>query len=900
MQVKGTLRVEDQCGGIGSTLTSPFFSFRPDQVSTYQLKTQDKPNLYHSRSKVAEFASVIWDGMKNQVGTIDQLAQLTVADFECPSMGLGRASTDLRSLYPGDNILTFGYPYLPVIVPPLDLINEDPDWKSVCTSFQIHGMPNKIGMFDPPRVMIPQNQLAPAGVAAPAVTPPSGLTPDPAVPGQVVDQMPAPTFDPAPPANNAKIPENRMTPETNDAVKGSDNSEGGDLKPNFKKMPTINGLIQPVDRGPMVKQPPKDPSKPFAAQEQVPEDPVKEAAHQPSGSEKDKAPGNGGPADSNSKEHAESLVDSHEGVNNLPFQDPTPKQDSVPKKGSAPNQEASPKQDSKPHQDSNPKQDPAPKQVQKPKQDPPPESEPVPKPKPKSDPQAAANPKFPGGAGKQEPPDKGKGDAAAHASDGSSPEISGSDVHPSPKDTKANAHVVAGAAGAAGVEHPDSHPQDHQVTAESMGDRPGKSNSPTNGEGETDRSEVSGSNSHIQGPKQAESFPGSIANVVKPDSDTSPGPASPGPKSNPPNAEQIDQYPGSIASPANLESNVSPGSPSLDAAHPKDSHEDPFPGSIIDAADSNPDTLPDASINGSNLPSTDQGNSSPGSVAEIVAPEHSAHELANSNADTSPSNQANNFPGSINPTTQNEDSIPPNNNNPSPNSPASDTTNPSTSSLTPNYPPITMSNLTFTPSPSGFSINNTPIHPSAPAVTINGTPISLTANGSLTIGSEKLNLAQPEQKFEIAGQAFVPEAEGFEVGNAAVVPGGTGVEVGGNKIRLEKGGRLEVGQGVWLLPLPKREGVETSMAVSVGGQETGGGTMTRTRGAGAKTTEGAISVQTTGVGAPDVPVAQPFDGAGSGGGDGDVEASNGASGMRVVIMMGYWRIVVVIVVAIMF
>ena len=99
---------------------------------------------------------------------------LNVADLECPTFGVGIATSINGEVY-----RTYGPPYLPIIIPPLQILSLDPIWQKLCTDF-ISYSPGlrSFAIFDPPRVLTPVAALLPLTKSLPAVVLAS-RTPDP-------------------------------------------------------------------------------------------------------------------------------------------------------------------------------------------------------------------------------------------------------------------------------------------------------------------------------------------------------------------------------------------------------------------------------------------------------------------------------------------------------------------------------------------------------------------------------------------------------------------------------------------------------------------------------------------------------------------------------------------------
>ena len=917
MQVKGTLRVEDGCGGIGSTFTSPFFSFRPEDISTYQLKAQDMKPGYHSKSNVALFAAQIASGARTRLATIDQLSRLTVADLECPSLGVGASSREVASPWVLPQSLTIGPPYLPVVVPPPGLIDLDPEWKRVCTSLQSHGQPDKVGLFDPPRVLIPEERNTPEQAALPAnqaggvMTPASGATPVPAIPGQVVDQLPEPTqWFPEPPGMNDKKPQDRLVPGTSEqsaaqeeasadpadevgdpAGSGADpqsqNEDSAALDPDTNHLPVhIENSSHPAlgDHVPpgVVGSDPIIPGNPGPSDTGVNNFPIQgipDAASQadahpasdPNDPGKHPVVGNPEPGSGKDGSHPGPVV----GSNDQPASGQGRPQG---RPGAASQADARPASNQ-----NDPGTHPA---IEKPGTGPGGS---------KPGPVVGSNDQSEGGSGGL----GGEPDAASHA-----------DTHPAAQQD--------GPGTLPANDSPESVDGSRPGPAVGSNDQPGGGNGVPQGEphGE-DSSTVPQDPSHGGSGGLSNHFPDAGAH------DPSSQPSSGGhdiqpfqPDNNAPAPGGFNHFPINPAQPGNPDEAHSPGTSDIHANSPNSQQAEPFPDFTGHGTTPEDSTLPD-SINSNPNPDNDhQANQFPGSIAQPVSPENGVSPNDGSSSPgtnhfpiNSPDNPA--LPAADSPITAFDIASQPIHPNPTgfllpnnipihPGGPAA-TVNGTRISLSPyktlsigsdsyrlsetvTYPPVTISNLTFTPSPSGFSINNTPILPGAPATTIANIPISLSKDGELIVGKTKLKLASPGQKFEIAGTSFVPKAEGFRVGDdAMVLPGGEGINIGGNEVRLDERGRVKLGGEDFLLPTTQVVGervqaktTATAMMSTRNGTDTGGyGSARRTR----TSTDVATRTETgtrggsmaTGLGAPEVPVAQPVDG-------GDVSGLEGAGG----------------------
>ena len=136
LQMQGIMTVQDFCGIIGEAFTSPLLSFAPGDVSTVVLKTWGSDQL-----------DVIFSKVK----------PLTLADLECPTLGVGQSWID-KSM--GIQSLTVGRPWLPIIPPFSQIFSYNSAWQKSCTRLMSYGYLDFNAMFDPPRALVPVEGLA--------------------------------------------------------------------------------------------------------------------------------------------------------------------------------------------------------------------------------------------------------------------------------------------------------------------------------------------------------------------------------------------------------------------------------------------------------------------------------------------------------------------------------------------------------------------------------------------------------------------------------------------------------------------------------------------------------------------------------------------------------------------
>ncbi|KAG8530461.1 uncharacterized protein KY384_004964 [Bacidia gigantensis] len=156
----GELAVGDRCGRVGRNYSSTLLAFAPEDVSTWRL-----PSLTASKS-----------GGKNVVPGLTSQAPLTIADLECPSLGVSpRSITRSISSNQRNWEFVYGSPYHALVAQLSQILTFDPTWSSICTAVDSIGPAEHVGLLDPARVL-----NAAAVLAAPTPATGSGK-PDPVV-----------------------------------------------------------------------------------------------------------------------------------------------------------------------------------------------------------------------------------------------------------------------------------------------------------------------------------------------------------------------------------------------------------------------------------------------------------------------------------------------------------------------------------------------------------------------------------------------------------------------------------------------------------------------------------------------------------------------------------------------
>ena len=108
----------------------------------------------------------IWNDPKggNIQGEIDfteGIAPIDVKDLACPTWGLGYSTSD-----DGTVITVIGPPYLPIIIPPMNVFSLDPTWASACTGMYTDPAgETTLALFDPPIALTPAALLLPTPTA---------------------------------------------------------------------------------------------------------------------------------------------------------------------------------------------------------------------------------------------------------------------------------------------------------------------------------------------------------------------------------------------------------------------------------------------------------------------------------------------------------------------------------------------------------------------------------------------------------------------------------------------------------------------------------------------------------------------------------------------------------------
>lgn len=131
----------DFCGQIGSIYTNIIFPVSTLSTISYN---------------VAIGTPIVSDKIDPEGGITKAL---DTADLACPTWGIETPNGGLLGF-------TVGPPFLPIIVPPPELLSFDSLWAS-CSYVGVANFIISYGIFDPPRILTPQAYLTPPPTAAP-------------------------------------------------------------------------------------------------------------------------------------------------------------------------------------------------------------------------------------------------------------------------------------------------------------------------------------------------------------------------------------------------------------------------------------------------------------------------------------------------------------------------------------------------------------------------------------------------------------------------------------------------------------------------------------------------------------------------------------------------------------
>lgn len=157
LAISGSVRVHDRCGTVGKIYTDLTVAVpRNDLSSLHFVGTGVAPNL----------------GM--QTVRYDPALQ-----EDCRSYGFSNAAIssyqltiDRNNVVPTTEVnFTFGPPYNPLLAPPIELMNYDPEWRK-CQYWESYGgdFGPLDGVYDPPRTLNPADATVPLATPAGATT----------------------------------------------------------------------------------------------------------------------------------------------------------------------------------------------------------------------------------------------------------------------------------------------------------------------------------------------------------------------------------------------------------------------------------------------------------------------------------------------------------------------------------------------------------------------------------------------------------------------------------------------------------------------------------------------------------------------------------------------------------
>lgn len=224
-----TMSVYDDCGVIGTPMANPFVA-----ITSGGLKTDEPVPLTKGQVMQGPWVGMLLSDAVNKFWTSGMLQDypgsrtfksLNVAELECPTAGVG------STLVNSNTYTTIGPPWLPYIVPPLEISTLQPIWSSQC----VGRFPNEIiGVFDPPRALIAApSRLIPTAMAQEAAGPTPNVphpadTPKAQSGAKLVAPGPTPTSGAKVAANSPATDDLTQSSEPKDGPKTSKSPEGND------------------------------------------------------------------------------------------------------------------------------------------------------------------------------------------------------------------------------------------------------------------------------------------------------------------------------------------------------------------------------------------------------------------------------------------------------------------------------------------------------------------------------------------------------------------------------------------------------------------------------------------------------------------------------------------------
>ena len=259
LQLIGKATVTDQCTTIGPVLTDAIITLPPGGLSTWRPEAgvywkagvdwnDGNPNDIDNFT-VGE----VWSNPSDQFVLPQDFKSLNVQDLACPTWGLG-----LTTSANGDIITTIGPPWLPLIVPPMEMFTLDPTWASDCTGFWTDPFTlSTFALFDPPIALTPAALLLPTPAARPTPAP----APTPADPTTVLEQA----TRSAEAAKPASLPNDPAAVPAKTGDPGSDSPTPSPIIASADPAGPISMLVSPAAFPKNTGDPPADPKVPLVA-----------------------------------------------------------------------------------------------------------------------------------------------------------------------------------------------------------------------------------------------------------------------------------------------------------------------------------------------------------------------------------------------------------------------------------------------------------------------------------------------------------------------------------------------------------------------------------------------------------------------------------------------------------
>ena len=231
--------ISDYCDTVGPYLTNPpIITLPPDGLSTWRPPAGGN-NGFPDNFTVGE----IWVDPTQELYAplIEGIKQLDINDLACPTWGLGR-STAVN----GTVLTTIGPPWLPLIVPPLELFSLDPTWSSQCTAMLTDQFAlTTFALFDPPIALTPATLLLPTSVIGSTSADPTAISERPTNSAEAAKPGSLPKDHPAVPTK--KGDPGRESPTPTPAIASADPAG------------SASGPDSPADPPNKINDPPSDP-----------------------------------------------------------------------------------------------------------------------------------------------------------------------------------------------------------------------------------------------------------------------------------------------------------------------------------------------------------------------------------------------------------------------------------------------------------------------------------------------------------------------------------------------------------------------------------------------------------------------------------------------------------------